>query len=105
MPGTHLRKRLPAYPLPVLRVARLGVDTRAQGLGLGSALLRHVLTLALKQRDRVGCVGVMADTMPDVLAFYAGPGFLRLTGVREGLLHGDPVPMFLGTNHVAAASP
>lgn len=23
----HLRKRLPSYPLPVLRLARLGVDT------------------------------------------------------------------------------
>lgn len=105
VPGPRLRKRLPAYPLPVLRLARLGVDTRAQGLGLGKALLRHVLKLALEQRDRVGCVGVVADAKPDVLAFYAGLGFVRLEGVREGLLHGDPVPMFLGIDYIAAASP
>ena len=29
------RKRLPRYPLPVLRLARLGVDQPAQGQGLG----------------------------------------------------------------------
>lgn len=104
MPGSRLRKRLPAYPLPVLRLARLGVDTRAQGLGLGKALLRHVLVLALEQRDRVGCVGVVADAKPDVLGFYQGLGFVPLEGVREGLLHGDPVPVFLAIDQIAAAS-
>jgi GNAT superfamily N-acetyltransferase len=54
LPSARLRKRLPAYPLPVLRLARLGVDTRAQGLGIGQALLRHVLGLAVEQRDRIG---------------------------------------------------
>jgi GNAT superfamily N-acetyltransferase len=41
VPSARLRKRLPSYPIPVLRLARLGVDTRAQGLGIGKALLRH----------------------------------------------------------------
>ena len=31
----RLRKRLPGYPLPVLGLARLAVDKRAQGLGIG----------------------------------------------------------------------
>jgi GNAT superfamily N-acetyltransferase len=105
VPGPRLRKRLPAYPLPVLRLARLGVDIRAQGLGLGKGLLRHVLVLALEQRDRVGCIGVIADAKPEVLAFYEGLGFVRLDGVREGLLHGDPAPMFLGIDRIAAAGP
>ena len=37
VPSARQRKRLPSYPLPVLRLARLGVDTRAQGLGIGKA--------------------------------------------------------------------
>jgi GNAT superfamily N-acetyltransferase len=61
VPSARARKRLPNYPLPVLRLARLGVDTRAQGLGIGRALLHHVLALALEQRDRLGCVGVVID--------------------------------------------
>ena len=45
LPGP-LRKRLPKYPMPVLRLARLGVDQRAQGKGVGTLLLKSVLTLA-----------------------------------------------------------
>jgi GNAT superfamily N-acetyltransferase len=42
------RRKLPRYPLPVLRLARLAVDGSAQGQGVGSALLRFVLRLALR---------------------------------------------------------
>lgn len=103
MPSPRLRKRLPGHPLPVLRLARLGVDTRAQGLGIGKALLRHVLGLALEQRDRLGCVGVVTDAKPDAVDFYATLGFQALEGVREGLLVSEPLPMFLGIETIAAA--
>ena len=102
VPGTRLRKRLPAYPLPVLRLARLGVDTRAQGLGIGKALLRHVLVLSLDQRDRLGCVGVVTDAKSEAVAFYQALGFVPLDGVREGLLVGEPLPMFLGIDTIVA---
>ncbi len=102
IPGARQRKRLPSYPLPVLRLARLGVDTRAQGLGIGKALLRHVLGLALEQRDRLGCVGVVTDAKVKAVGFYAGLGFVALEGVREGLLVGEPHPMFLGIATIAA---
>lgn len=95
LPSSRLRRRLPAYPLPVLRLARLGVATRAQRLGVGRALLGYVLKLALDQRDRLGCVGVVTDAKPDAAAFYKRYGFVPLEGVREGALHGDPTPMFL----------
>lgn len=95
LPAARLRRRLPAYPLPVLRLARLGVDTHAQGLGVGRALLGHVLKLALDQRDRLGCVGVVTDAKSDAVAFYERYGFVPLEGVREGALHGEPAPMFL----------
>jgi GNAT superfamily N-acetyltransferase len=102
VPSARLRKRLPSYPLPVLRLARLGVDVRAQGLGIGKALLRHVLGLAIEQRDRFGCVGVVTDAKPDAVTFYEGLGFHALEGVREGLLVSEPLPMFLGIESIAA---
>ena len=102
LPSERLRKRLPAYPLPVLRLARLGVDTRAQGHGIGKALLGHVLGLAIDQRDRLGCVGVVTDAKPDAVGFYESLGFVPLIGVREGVLHGEPTPMFLSIDTIAS---
>lgn len=104
LPSERMRRRLPGYPLPVLRLGRLGVDTRAQGLGIGKALLRHVLVLAIEQRDRIGCIGVVTDAKPDAVGFYERLGFEALSGVREGLLVGDPVPMFLGIETIAATT-
>lgn len=103
VPSARLRKRLPAYPLPVLRLARLGVDQRAQGYGIGKALVRHVLSLAVVQRDRLGCVGVVTDAKTDAVAFYEGLGFEAIPEIREGLLVGEPTPMFLGIETIAAA--
>jgi len=104
LPGIRLRKRLPAYPLPVLRLARLGVDSRAQGQGVGRALVGHVLRVAIELRDRAGCVGVVADAKPGAVPFYTSLGFVPVEGVREGLLHGGPAPMFLALGTVAAAA-
>jgi GNAT superfamily N-acetyltransferase len=103
VPSARLRKRLPGYPLPVLRLARLGVDLRAQGLGVGRALLRHVLGLAMTQRDQLGCVGVVTDAKPEAVTHYEALGFQALRGVREGLLVSEPTPMFLGIEVIAAA--
>jgi GNAT superfamily N-acetyltransferase len=103
LPSERMRRRLPAYPLPVLRLARLGVHTTAQGLGIGRALLRFVLSLAVEQRDRIGCVGVVTDAKPEAVTFYEGLGFVPVHGVREGLMHGEPLPMFLSVDTAAAA--
>ena len=105
VPSARLRKRLPTYPLPVLRLARLGVDTRAQGHGIGKALLRHVLALAVEQRDRLGCVAVITDAKPQSVSFYQSLGFIPLEGVREGLLHAEPLPMLLPIDTVASTLP
>jgi GNAT superfamily N-acetyltransferase len=91
-----IRKKLPMYPLPVLRLARLAVDARYQGRGLGSALLRSVLTLARRMADELGCTGVVVDAKPDAVTFYEKLGFIRL-GVLAGQLgdRPEPLPMFL----------
>jgi GNAT superfamily N-acetyltransferase len=95
LPSPRMKRRLPGYPLPVLRLARLAVDTAAQGLGVGRSLLRHVLDLALDQRESFGCIGVVTDARPDAVAFYTRYGFEPLEGVREGALHGEATPLFL----------
>ena len=104
VPSARLRKRLPSYPLPVLRLARLGVDQRAQGLGIGTALLRHVLGIALDQRSTMGCVGVVTDAKPEAIPFFEALGFVAVGGIREGLLASEPRPMFLRIETAAAAA-
>ena len=101
LPSAALRRRMPGYPLPVLRLARLAVDTRAQGVGIGQALVAHVLGLAVTQRDRLGCIGVVTDAKPDAAAFYISLGFVPLPGVREGLLVSEPQPLFLAIDTIA----
>ena len=103
VPDGTWRGRLPAYPLPVLRLARLGVDREAQGRGLGLALTRFVLRLAVQQRDSLGCVGVVTDAKVGVTDFYARLGFIPLASVREGRVHGLPTPMFLDMATIVAA--
>jgi GNAT superfamily N-acetyltransferase len=100
-----LRQRLPAYPLPVLRLARLAVDERFQGHGIGRLLLRAILELALETRDRIGCVGVVVDAKADAVAFYATLGFSPMQLVSGSL--GDrpePISMFLPIREIAAAA-
>jgi GNAT superfamily N-acetyltransferase len=103
LPIQSQARRLPNYPLPVLRLGRLGVDQKAHGLGIGQALLRHVFCLALQQRDTLGCIGVVTDAKPDAIAFYERYGFAVLEGVREGLLSTEPTPMFLSISTISAA--
>jgi GNAT superfamily N-acetyltransferase len=42
------------YPVPVVVLARLGVDVRAQGRGLGKALLRDAFLQTAATAERVG---------------------------------------------------
>jgi GNAT superfamily N-acetyltransferase len=90
------RKRLPQYPLPVLRLARLATDARARGQGVGSALLRAVFALAHQLAAEYGCIGVVVDAKADAVGFYERLGFVPIE-TQAGQL-GDrpqPTPMFL----------
>jgi GNAT superfamily N-acetyltransferase len=91
-----LRRRLPRYPLPVLRLARLAVDQQKRRQGIGEALLRCVLLLASEMASRVGCVGVLVDAKSDAVEYYRRYGFEELE-ILEGALadRPEPVPMFL----------
>jgi GNAT superfamily N-acetyltransferase len=102
LPGPA-RKKLPRYPLPVLRLARLAVDESARGQGVGAQLLRFVLDLAVRMANEYGCVGVVVDAKPDAVDFYAKYGFMRVEAV-EGLSDArpQPIPMFLSMRALSA---
>ena len=90
------RRRLPGYPLPVLRLARLAVDQRAQSQGLGLLLLKAVFLLAQRMADEIGCVGVLVDAKPEAVSFYERYGFEPME-VQQGQLgdRPEPIAMFL----------
>lgn len=98
------RRKLPRYPLPVLRLARLAVDQSARGQGVGLQLLRFVLRLARQMADEYGCVGVVEDAKPEAEAFYAKYGFAAVDAV-EGRSDAcpAPTPMFLSMRAISDA--
>jgi GNAT superfamily N-acetyltransferase len=99
------RGRLPRYPLPVLRVARLAVSVSARGRGIGQALLRHALRLARRTAAEIGCVGVVVDAKPEALGFYLRYGFEPLSVVEGALLdRPEPTLMFLPLSAIPPAA-
>ncbi len=103
LPDKKMRQRLPSYPLPVLRLARLAVDQSARGLGIGAALLRYVCMVAVRLSDEVGCLGLCTDAKPEAIDFYLKYGFVALKEAFEGTLHGEPSPMFLALETIKKA--
>jgi GNAT superfamily N-acetyltransferase len=98
------RKKLPRYPLPVLRLARLAVDQAARGQGLGRRLLRFVLELALQMAREYGCIGVSVDAKLDAVDFYKQYGFVSIDAVEgQSNARPTPIPMFLAIRAVQEA--
>jgi len=55
----RLRKGAGRYPQPVALMARLGVDLRHEGRGLGAALLADVISRTAQIGTEVGCRGLL----------------------------------------------
>lgn len=89
-------KRLPKYPLPVLRLARLATHEAFHGTGIGSELLRAVFVLAHHMARDYGCVGILVDAKAEAVSYYERFGFFELSALR-GELGDRPAPtiMFL----------
>lgn len=60
-----VRKRLGRYPIPVVLLARLGVDQRFQGRGVGAALLIDALRRAYAAAQVIGARAVLVDALDD----------------------------------------
>ena len=48
-------RRTPNYPIPAVLLSRLGVDLKAQGRGLGHALVKDAMQRAAATAEEVGC--------------------------------------------------
>ncbi len=93
-------RRLPPFPVPVLRIARLAVSESLQGSGVGKALLRFSIELAEHMRDEIGCVGLLVDAKPDAEDFYTRFGFVKVEAVigsGAGFPRSTPMYISLGS--------
>lgn len=73
------RKRLPKYPVPVMRIGRLAVDKSMRGKGIGRELLMDALVRSIEASRNVGVFAVVVDAKDDTAKeFYKKYGFLEL---------------------------
>ena len=65
--------------LPAVKIARLAVDSRFRGKGIGSALVDFSIAL-IRDRvaDSVGCRFVVTDAKIEAVEFYDKQGFTTL---------------------------
>jgi predicted N-acetyltransferase YhbS len=93
-------RKLPRYPVPMLRLGRLAVSLTVQGRGLGQQLLGFALGIALEFSERVGLYAVVVDAKhAQAKAFYSAYGFIATLA--------DPLCLYLpiATLHQTAPSP
>lgn len=81
-PKKHVRG-LPAYDLPLILLARLAVDYRFGGKGLGPQLLREALRVSIAVSEQVGCRCIITDAYREKVSWYAKYGFIPLAGGAE----------------------
>lgn len=75
-----LKKRLPQYPIPVIRLGRLAVDLTMQQKGVGEYLLMDALYRCVSHSEAMGVFGVLVDAKHDrAKQFYMRYGFIELT--------------------------
>jgi len=79
MPAKYIRG-LPPYDLPMILLARLAVDRRFTGKGLGRALLAEALKIAATASEQIGCRAVIVDAYPRAVDWYKTYGFVPIEG-------------------------
>ncbi|MGH6950344.1 MAG: GNAT family N-acetyltransferase [Vitreimonas sp.] len=84
----RVAKGLGRYPVPLVILARLAVDRREQGAGLGAALLKDALLGVCRASNDIGVRALVAHAKDDrAKAFYERAGFMPSPT--------DPLHMFL----------
>ena len=72
----RISKGLAKHPIPMLLLARLAVDLKAQGNGLGRSLLQSVLGKYLQASEVIGCRALMVHAIDEAaIGFYQSYGF------------------------------
>lgn len=73
------KKKLPKYPIPALRIARLAVNQSVQGSGVGKWLLSQAFIKAVQVSDVAGLYFVIVDAKESSKSFYERYGFRRIS--------------------------
>ncbi|MDD5392595.1 MAG: GNAT family N-acetyltransferase [Thiothrix sp.] len=72
----RVRKGMGQYPIPVILLARLAVDQRYQGQGIGVGLLKDAIRRALMIAEQAGVRAMMTHPLnEDAARFYRTFGF------------------------------
>lgn len=83
----QVRKGLPRHEVPAFRLARLAVDVRYQGKGLGGQLLLAAGRRCLGAAQEVGGVALLIDAKSERAAdWYASYGAIPLSDSRLTLV-------------------
>lgn len=85
------QSRLPRYPVPAVRLARLAVAMRDQGGGLGAALLQDAVRRSLDLRAELGVRVLVVDALHERAA-----GFYRSYGFRDTASNASTLYLSLG---------
>lgn len=70
--------RLPKYPIPAIRIARLAVNKESKGKGLGKELLKQAFLKILQVFDITGIYFILVDAKETSRSFYEHYGFIKL---------------------------
>lgn len=82
----RVRKGMGRYPIPVVVLARLAVDLRDQGRGIGRGMLMDAIRRALVIADEAGIRAMLTHPIDaEARAFHERNGFVP-SPVREGQL-------------------
>lgn len=67
--------KLPKYPIPALRIARLAVEKELKGKGIGKWLLAQAFIKAIHVADVTGLYFIIVDAKETSKSFYEHYGF------------------------------
>lgn len=70
--------KLPKYPIPALRIARLAVDKEMKGKGVGKWLLKQIFIKILQVAEITGLYFILVDAKETSKTFYEHYGFIKL---------------------------
>ncbi len=93
---TRVIRGMPRYPIPVVLLARLAVDTSVARRGLGAWLLRDAMTRTLAASETIGVRAMLVHAIDDdARAFY----------LRHGLEPSptDPLHLMILIKEISAA--
>jgi GNAT superfamily N-acetyltransferase len=71
-------------PVPALLIGRLAVDQRYAGVGLGTALVAHILATAVELNEKAACRAVVVSAInPDARRWWEHLGFHAFEPTNE----------------------